>query len=181
MDSNIPQLTFHRAHLGRRACAIVLDVAAYLLYYTIVGLFLLSDEEYGTVCTAYTPASLAEYTIIIFVPSIAALGCQLKMEASMGQVIVGLLIADATTGNSPEPRQLVTRFVTLDYVIGHVFLASCSATENIEALAVFALIVSALTLHAVYNENKRGVHDIVAHTVVVRKCDSSSDAEQLLV
>jgi len=72
---------------------------------------------------------------------------------------------DEHTGESPHDRQFIARIVSFEYVYGQMLLLSCS-TRNAEWMYVLLILVFAAQM--MWDHKRRGVHDLIARTVVVQ-------------
>lgn len=161
----------HPAHLGSRSCAFLIDVTLYIAVYVFVFIFIIGihdDDENEEIdfCALWTPDDIAIYMICVLLPGAFVVFCYIKWGASVGKRCLGLRVVDASTGESPKNRQFVTRVIVFDYILWQAFLLSCS-TRDAEEIYVILLLVFAC--HIACSVQKRGIHDWLAHTIVVHR------------
>jgi len=164
------------AHLGRRLCAAAVDIALYVAFYMLAFFLLLggnNDHEEG-MCTLWIPEDFSVYIMCVAVPFAFVVFSYIKWGASIGKILMGLRVVDERTGGPPHYRQFIARVISFEYVYGQMLLLSCS-TRNAEWMYVILILLFAAQV--MWDHKRRGVHDLIARTVVVQGIPTSEGEE----
>lgn len=130
--------------IGQRVLARLVDIAVLLPVLLLIGA--LAD---GSVRVAAGLAVVAAYEIL-FVS---------RRGQTVGKIVMRTQIVDRSSGSVPEPGQVTVRWLVV--IAGSVVVAVFPALEYLDS--VYILVVLAPILRPPLH---RGVHDLVAKTVV---------------
>lgn len=128
----------------RLVAMIIDDIIAGILFFWLLGVQLLGlDFLYAS--NMSTPAGVIVQYIL---PAIYAIGFWIALRATPGKMALGLVIVDAKTGQQASTARYIIRYIA--YYLSFVVL-----------LLGFIWVA--------FNPRKRGWHDLIAGTVVVKK------------
>jgi len=177
------------AYLGRRICAGFIDAILYTVYYIIILAWMIPapneidmgyeyEDNFGDVCNLNLtiPQTFLEYMVAVLLPIVFYTCCFIQWGASIGKMCLGIYIIDQTTGQPPHARQYITRMMTIDFVLLHITLFSCSTFGSdfnfvgpkIHASHMYSFLTCLYIGYILIDRQHRAVHDIIANTVVVQ-------------